>query len=355
MGGMRKLIKLVSAVVVALLIVAVGLIGYLTITEYRPQEVEALDLNLAARQEAPSVGNKYTLVSWNLGYACLGRDQNFFMDGGTMVRPDKAQTVEENLSGILSALSLQKADVYLLQEVDRNSRRSHYIDQTRALRHGLSMTSAYAQNYKCDFVPFPWPVIGKVDSGLMTLSGLKINEAARESLPVSFTWPVRVANLKRCLLVERIPVLGSEHELVIINLHLEAFDDGAGKKEQTQRLMEILEAEYRNGNYVIAGGDFNQRFPGTITDYPQRNEAFWQPGQLLEEDLPQGFAYVFDSSVPTCRSVHKEYDGDRQNGQFYVIDGFILSPNVKVNHVETVDLNFLYSDHQPIRLEFTLI
>lgn len=352
---MRKLLKFLLTVVLVLLAAAAGLIGYLTVTEYKPQEVEGLRLDLAARQEAPSLGSRYTLVSWNLGYASLGRDQSFFMDGGTMVRPDKVETVEENLAGILSALSLQKADVYMLQEVDRDAQRSHFIDQVKALRHGLSLTSAYAVNYKCEFVPFPWPMLGKVDSGLMTLSGLKVNEATRESLPVPFSWPLRVVNLKRCLLVERIPVLGSEHELVIINLHLEAFDDGEGKKAQTRQLMEILETEYRNGNYVIAGGDFNQRFPGTIADYPQRNETFWQPGQLLTEDLPQGFTYAFDASVPTCRSVHEKYDGDRQNGQFYVIDGFILSPNIKVNHMETVDLNFQYSDHQPIRLEFTLI
>ena len=31
--------------------------------------------------------------------------------------------------------------------------------------------------------------------------------------------------------------------------------------------MQILAAEYRNGNYVIAGGDFNQTFEGAAS-YP---------------------------------------------------------------------------------------
>ncbi|MEA5013578.1 MAG: endonuclease [Candidatus Limiplasma sp.] len=355
MRAIRKLARLLGILVAVALVAALGLIGYLTVNEYRPQDIEAVQLNLAARQDVPVLGSRYTLVSWNLGYACLGRDQDFFMDGGTMVRPDQKQTVEENLSGILGVLSAQKADLYLLQEVDQNSHRSYSINQVQTLRHGLSLTSAFALNYKCDFVPFPWPMIGKVESGLMTLSGLKVAEATRESLPTPFSWPVRVVNLKRCLLVERIPISDSEHELVLINLHLEAFDDGEGKKAQTRQLMEILKTEQRNGNYVIAGGDFNQSFPGVTEIYSQLSENYWQAGQLSESDLPEGYAYAFDASVPTNRAVRESYSGDRKNSQFYVIDGFILSSNIKINHLETVDLNFEYSDHQPVRLEFTLI
>ncbi len=355
MRSMRKMGRWLLTALALVLVAALGLVGYLTVNEYRPQEVEGLALDLAARQTVPSPGTKYTVVTWNLGYASLGRDQSFFMDGGSMVRPERRSIVEENLTGILGALSAQKADVYLLQEVDRDSRRSHFVNQVQALRHGLSLTSAFALNYKCDFVPFPWPMLGRVESGLMTLSGLKVTQATRESLPVPFGWPMRVANLKRCLLVERIPVLGGHKELVLINLHLEAFDDGEGRKAQTRQLMDILATEYRNGNYVIAGGDFNQSFPGAEEAYPLRLKQLWEPGQLLEEDLPEGFSYAFDPSAPTCRSVHEPYSGDRQNSQFYGIDGFILSPNIKVNHLETVDLNFQNSDHQPIRLEFTLI
>ena len=87
-------------------------------------------------------------------------------------------------------------------------------------------------------------------------------QAQRQSLPVPFKWPIRVANLKRCLLVERFTVADSGRELVLINLHLEAYDDGEGKAAQTKMLREFLQAEYEKGNYVIAGGDFNQTFPG---------------------------------------------------------------------------------------------
>lgn len=354
MRMLGKLAKILGIILLLIILMAAVLVSYLTITEYSPQEIESLVLTPAARQDVPAVGDKLTLVSFNIGYGGLGKAQDFFMDGGMMVRPEKEADVKNNMAGILSILALQDADLYLLQEVDRNSARSYYMDQEKYLRHGLSLTSAMADNYRCDFVPFPWPPIGKVESGLMTLTALRVAEATRESLPVPFSWPLRIANLKRCLLVERIPMQDTNKELVIVNLHLEAYDSGEGKRAQTEQLMGILRAEYRKGNYVIAGGDFNQNFPG-MDLYPMLSEEYWTPGELSEQDLPQGFHYVMDGETPTCRSLHAPYTGNRNEWQFYVIDGFIVSPNVKVNGIETIDQNFQYSDHQPVKLEVTLM
>ena len=104
------------------------------------------------------------------------------------------------------------------------------------------------------------PTIGKVQSGLLTLSSFGALKAERIALTGTYTWPVRVAQLKRCLLVERVPLEGSDKELVLINLHLEAYDDGDAKQIQTEELLKLLTTEYEKGNYCIAGGDFNQTF-----------------------------------------------------------------------------------------------
>ena len=45
---------------------------------------------------------------------------------------------------------------------------------------------------------------------------------------------------------------------------------------------------------------------------------------------------------------------DRENHAFYLIDGFLMTDNLKLNHVETVDLNFEYSDHNPVMVQVTL-
>lgn len=335
-----------------LVLAAGGLVGYLTLTEYRPDDIELLEVTQAARSDNVRVGERLDVLTFNTGYCGLGRDQDFFMDGGSMVRPENKEIVQENMNGILSELARQNADIYLLQEVDFDSYRSYYVNQADTYRHGLSLNMAVAYNYKCDFVPFPWPPLGKVESSLVTFTDLNVTQATRESLPVPFTWPMRVANLKRCLLVERVPVEGTEKELVIINLHLEAYDDGEGKRAQTEQLMQIIAAEYRNGNYVIAGGDFNQTFEGAET-FPVLDESTWQPGKLYNSELPAGFSYVFDASKPTCRLLDKPYDGDREKAQLYVIDGFIVSDNLKVNLIQTVDLNFQYSDHNPVLLQVT--
>ena len=70
----------------------------------------------------------------------------------------------------------------------------------------------------------------------------------------------------------------------------------------------------------------------------------------LEEDmLAEGWRFAYDLSVPSCRLLNQPYDpADTENTQYYVIDGFILSPNVELLSVEGVDLDFADSDHNPV-------
>ena len=162
-----------------------------------------------------------------------------------------------------------------------------------------------------------------------------------------------ITQLKRCLLVERLPVQDSEKELVLVNLHLEAYDSGRGKEEQTKVLVEFLKAEYEKGNYCVAGGDFNQNFPGTEDRFPLREKAGFIPGKI-DPSILEGWTFAADVSNPSARLLDRPYDGDRNANQFYVIDGFVLSPNVNFDSVQTVDLDFRNSDHNPVKLAFTL-
>jgi hypothetical protein len=142
---------------------------------------------------------------------------------------------------------------------------------------------------------------------------------------------------------------------VLVNLHLEAYDDGEGKAAQTKMLMDFLTAEYEKGNYVIAGGDFNQTFPGALDAFPIQDPALWTPGVLEQDILPEGWQFACDLTVPSCRLLNHPYDPDPAGNQFYVIDGFILSPNVRLDSVETLDLQFQYTDHNPVSLRATLL
>lgn len=349
---LKKLWKGLFALLCVILVVAVGLVAFLSATEYKPDERQSAEFFTTDPDGEPT-DESICLYSWNIGYCGLGKDSDFFMDGGTMVDPPSQEAVESNLAAIISFLQENPADAYLLQEVDVNSSRTDGLDQYERIGEALQGSSAFAYNYKCSFVPYPLPPIGKIASGIATFTSHEITQQAeRIALPCPFSWPVSVANLKRCLLITRIPVADGTRELVLVNLHLEAYDDGEGKLAQTKLLLEILQQEYEKGNYVIAGGDFNQVFPDTLESYPIADPESWTPGVLHANDLPESWQYAFDRSSATCRLLDKPYDG---TNQLYVIDGFILSPNIQLDQVETVDLGFANSDHNPVHLNVTLL
>lgn len=349
---MKKVLKAVVVILLVIAAVIAAALILLTVREYRPEAVETL--KPADGTETLKAGDTFTVLTYNTGYAGLSRDEDFFMDGGEKVMPDSRELVEHNLKGITSVLREQKADVYFLQEVDLDSKRSYHLNEKEYYEKELGLPGIFAYNFKCDYVPYPLPPIGKVESGLLTMTGIGMSEASRISLPESFTWPVKTCNLKRCMLETRIPVGGGDKELVLINFHLEAYDSGEGKIAQSKMLAQKLEAEYKKGNYVIAGGDFNQTFED-MDKYPVHSRDNWTPGVVGKDDIPEGFSFAVSDNAPTCRLLNGPYSGNYEDSQVYVLDGFIVSDNVGVKELENIDTQFEYTDHQPVRMEAVLI
>lgn len=350
---MKRFLKILGLVLLILVLALAALVLWLTVREYKPEAVEQLEVSSVDEPEAASLDRELNILSWNIGYAGLGAESDFFMDGGKDSRSADEEQVLEYLSGIRESLDATELDLAMLQEVDIDSGRSYRIDQRDYLCLG---SGVHALNYACDFVPIPLPPLGRIYSGIYTTApSLDISDSRRVSLPCPFSWPVSTANLKRCLLVSYIPIEGSDKELVTVNLHLEAYDDGEGKIAQTNMLKSIIEGEYEKGNYVIAGGDFNQIFPGGLEVWPNTHPENWTPGVLKEDMLEEGWSFAYDLDVPSCRLLNQPYDPeDRENTQYYVIDGFIISPNVELVEVETLDLGFENSDHNPVVLTVSL-
>ena len=361
----QKVLQVIGAVVLVIILAVLGLFAALTITEYKPAYSEKAAVDAAVEMPKAAEGEELTILTWNIGYGALGENTDFFMDGGTGVRTATKDEVGRNLQSIASEIEEIDPDVVFLQEVDRKSARSHKVNEEEALVNTLNTASdlkylsAFAYNYKTLFVPYPLPPLGRIEAGLLTLSDLGFDSFERIQLPCPFSWPVRLANLKRCLLINRIPVTdpnGNEtgKELVLVNLHLEAYDSGEGKIAQTAMLKEILEAEAVKGNYVIAGGDFNQTF-SSVDDsmYPEYPDC-WHCGEIDVSGF-SGFQFCMDNTVPTCRSLDQSYAAaDKENFQYYMIDGYIVSDNLKVNHLETLDLDFVNTDHNPVLLKVTI-
>ena len=350
-------------IIPAAVIVGIGLLVllffiFLTIVEYRPKPVESVPFSTGT--EKLEKGKQVSLLTWNIGYAGLGKDEDFFMDGGKKVRPDSKKYVEKYFKGIKETIGTHTSDIIFIQEIDLDSKRSWKMNQVEGLEKLTGKASAFAYNYKCIYVPIPFPPIGHVESGVSIFTNFETSSAERYSLPVPFKWPIRTANLKRCMLITHIPVYengrATGKDLVLADFHLEAFDDGEGKIAQTKALKEFIDSEYAKGNYVIAGGDFNQKFPGS-TAFPPIWTDGWLPGQLDAGMLDTGWQFVFDDSKPTCRSNQKTYndeDAAAHNWQYHVIDGFIISPNIEKISVNVIDEDFQNSDHNPVYMTFML-
>ena len=118
-----------------------------------------------------------------------------------------------------------------------------------------------------------------------------------------------------------------------------------------------MKSEYDKGNYCVCGGDFNHDFTGDSTlklnDMEGLSYGWAQP--LPIELLPDGLVrcdnYTGGKLQPTCRNCDVPYE----EGNFaLIVDGFIVSENVTVNHLENIQTGFAYSDHSPVVMKFTL-
>lgn len=363
---MNKTVKIIlRAVLLVLLlfVIVAGMLGaYLTVDEYKPADVEELTLS-GEKGSKVSFGKEYTISSLNVGYGALGDNADFFMDGGKMVNSATKERVYQNLDGIMGLIDADAPDFVFFQELDRRSTRAHFVDELQYFVDNnkggvLGGQYTYATNFRVAFLPYPIPPIGKVECGLGLFSSCLVDKAERIQLPCPFTWPVSIMNLKRCLLVTRCPIEGSDKELVLINLHLEAYDDGSGKIAQTNMLKELMLKEVNAGNYVIAGGDFNQGFSNVdVSAYPQ-HEGLWVPGIIDIGDFGESIDFYTGDNAPSCRSLDKVLatatSTDPKDFQYYVIDGYLVSANISVNEITTRDAGFKYTDHNPVVLKFTL-
>ena len=355
----RRLFIIIPAAVIGIPVLCVALLFlFLTIVEYRPKPVE--DVPFTSNNEMLSKNKPYSIMSWNLGFAGLGKDEDFFMDGGKKSKPDSKKVVENYFAGIKKTIGSYESDILFVQEIDVKSARTYKINQVEAMKNFTGKGGAFAYNYNCIFVPIPFPPMGRIQSGVAIYTNFETTSAQRRALPVPFTWPTRVANLKRCILVTRIPVYenggATGQELVLADFHLEAYDSGEGKIAQTKALKDFIDSEYAKGNYVIAGGDFNQKFPGSEA-YPVISPDGWIPGQLDASLVEGGWQFVYDDSKPTCRSLEAPYNDENaaaHNWQYYVIDGFIISPNIEKLSVNVIDEDFENSDHNPVYMNFIL-
>ncbi|NGP60469.1 endonuclease/exonuclease/phosphatase family protein [Paenibacillus thiaminolyticus] len=350
----KKLFKWLAWIVLTPVAALAIFLIYMTAVDYKPPAQVELPTNSNTGSTLKQ-GQPFTVTTFNLGYAGLDQGQDFFMDGGTGSRSSSKEQTEANLRAIADFLQGSRSDLYILQEVDVNSSRSHHINEVQMISDSLpGYSSTFAYNYKVAWVPVPLThPMGAVQSGLLTLSTISGASHIRFDLPGKESWPVQLFELDRAFIESRFPV-DNGRELILINLHLSAFDKGGTiRKQQLDFLENYIQQEMKKDNYLIIGGDWNHSLPGTDhSRFPSQQEwpQWLQP--FPDTFAPAGFQWAADPSTPSVRTLDSAY---RPGVNFLaVIDGFLVSPNVGIVDVTGHDLNFDHSDHNPVTGRFVL-
>jgi len=332
---------------------ALFVIIYPWVTEYNPDEKMILVEN-SKPTDRISAKQHFSILTWNIGYAGLGKEMDFFYEGGKMVRPDKEKNATY-LNGILKFLSKKDTlDFILLQELDFHSKRSYKTNQYAAIQHLLgTYHSIAATNYKSAFVPSPFfEPMGKVDAGQATFTTHNPSTAYRMATPGAYAWPKRIYMLKRCFLISS-HTLDNGKCLILFNIHNSAFDDAATLREKELELLKKLAIEeFNKGNYVVVGGDWNQNPPGwkPLVKNKYLLKEVWP---IQPDYLPKGWTWGYDPDIPTNRDVNEPFS--LNSTPCTLLDFFMVSPNVKIRQMKTLDLEFRHSDHLPVLMTFQLL
>jgi len=254
--------KVTVWIALTLLSAALLLTGLLWCVTFHPRDGQHEWVFGDANAPTLERGQNLKVMSYNVQFMA-GKGYVFFFelpeDSGPDERPTPAD-ISHTIGEVARIIRDENPDIVLLQEVDDGARRTDYESQ-------LSMLlSKLPSEYCCHSSTFYWRarfvphrrIMGAVGMKLSTISKYKITSAVRHSLaPVQRNPVVRQFHPKRAILETRLPVEGSQ-DLVILNLHLEAFPLGSDVMgKQVARLDGLLTGLEQSGYRWLAGGDFN--------------------------------------------------------------------------------------------------
>lgn len=360
----KNIIRVPIIIIGALVIFAMVYVLYIFLTYKRIEDNQIINIKSKGNviEEAILLDKEYSALTYNIGFGAYSSDYTFFMDGGKYSRAYDKQAVYDNINGSIDTVKGQNVDFVLLQEVDAKATRSYGVDQNKMILESFSdYSSTYALNYDSAYLMYPFlKPHGKSRSGMSIISGYRIIEAVRRSLPID-TSVYKFIDLDRCYTKSKIEAENGKY-LCLYNVHLSAYTkDESIVKNQIEMLMEDIKSDYEAGNYIVCGGDFNQDLLGNSpalfgTPEIEDNWAKAFPADLL----PAGISVVYDllsdemraALTPSCRNADIPYN--RETSFVTTVDGFIISDNVRLISVETIDNGFLYSDHNPVKMRFQL-
>jgi endonuclease/exonuclease/phosphatase family metal-dependent hydrolase len=359
----KKVLLGLAILIGTFIIIVLGYVIYMQANYYRIKDNKEVSIenNQASLVEKDI---EYSIMTYNVGFGAYSQDFSFFMDEGEMLdgtkvkgKYGKARSKKEeieNINGSIDIVKEKDPDFVFLQEVDTPASRNYKVDERKMFLDSLtSYSSSYAINYHSSYIILPInDPMGTANSGILSLAKFNMNSSIRKSLPISNAFISKFTDLDRCMNIMRYKV--SDKELVLINVHLSAYDKGGVyRAKQITLIQEILTEEYEKGNYVILGGDFNHDIAHTLGKFPTTQKDPAWVAVLDDADIPEHFSVAADGETwGSCRAAEMPYVA----GENYVVtvDGFMVSDNITVSSVLNMNNDFLYSDHLPVIMKFKL-
>lgn len=195
----------------------------------------------------------YSIVTYNIGYLS-GMTNN-----RAVAKPKSL--FDGNLQKVVTEVKKITPDIIALQEVDYNASRSYEVNQEEELAKLGYNYVARGVNWDEHYVPFPyWPPsmhFGKVVSGQSILSKYELKDYERIVLERVADNPFYRDALYLDRLVQVVKVTLDGKQVVVINLHLEAFDKPT-RVRQFEYVLNLFNS-YKTKFPTILLGDFNSK------------------------------------------------------------------------------------------------
>ena len=272
------------------------------------------DLAVTKTHPAPPAAPRDTLtaVTYNIGY----------LSGMTNNLPVKRSRAlyEENMDAAAALLRRLDPDVIGFQEIDFRAARSFDVQQADTLAQRLGYAAAAeAVNWDERYVPFPYGLpsvnFGRIISGQAVLSRFPVTRhervvLARPPLPF-YRDALYLDRLAQVVRLDVPVVADSTTSLVVINVHLEAFDADTRERE-IRTVRRLYDAYAATGAPVLLLGDFNSVMPGTdLSALPAETEAeFTGDSTLALLTSPGNIASAFSDSAFARGAVPGTYPAD---------------------------------------------
>ena len=96
---MKRFVKCAGIGVFLLVLILGTILGFLSIDEYEPQDLEYLMVN-GEEGETLSIGENLVIMTWNIGYGALGENTDVLIYGDKMVNTTADARGDYNLNGM---------------------------------------------------------------------------------------------------------------------------------------------------------------------------------------------------------------------------------------------------------------